>query len=234
METDVGLIIPAAGAGTRFGAGGPKALSVLAGSSLVTHAVQAAVRSGVVDSIVIAAPPGLVPVVIQDVTPHVPDGIGLNVVEGGLTRQESVFGALDVLQADLVLVHDAARCLAPPALFTDVVTALRDGRTAVVPGLPVVDTLKEISPDGDVISTPDRSRLRAVQTPQGFQTATLRKAHQLAVDRGRTEVTDDAGLVEWAGGSVHVIAGHHDAFKITHPPDLRWAETILAAQGGGA
>lgn len=231
MNTDVGLIIPAAGAGTRLGGGRPKALADLAGSSLVARAVQAAVRSGVINAVVIASPPGLVSVLTRDVSPHVSESVHLQVVEGGSTRQESVFSALELLQTELVLVHDAARCLAPPTLFAEVVASLRSGHEAVVPGLAVVDTLKEVNADSEVVSTPDRSRLRAVQTPQGFVAAMLRKAHQLAADSGRAAATDDAALIEWAGGTVHVIPGSPDAFKITHPPDLQWARAVLAARG---
>jgi 2-C-methyl-D-erythritol 4-phosphate cytidylyltransferase len=102
----------------------------------------------------------------------------------------------------------------------------------VIPVLPVVDTLKQVEA-GRVVDTPDRSVLRAVQTPQGFRAATLLKAHRLALDNGTAGITDDAGLVEAMGGPVHVIPGHDDAFKITRPTDQRLAEAVFAARASG-
>lgn len=126
----------------------------------------------------------------------------------------------------LVLVHDAARALAPPALFSRVIHALRSGRGAVIPGMPVVDTIKSVDAEGAVTGTPDRSRLRAVQTPQGFGRAVLTHAHEENLD---AVVTDDAGLVELTGAPIHVVDGDAWAAKITTPDDLDLAERRLTS-----
>jgi 2-C-methyl-D-erythritol 4-phosphate cytidylyltransferase len=123
----------------------------------------------------------------------------------------------------VVLVHDAARCLAPASVYTRVVEALRAGAAAAVPGVAVVDTIKEIDGCGRVVATPDRSRLRAVQTPQGFSRAVLERAHALTSD-----ATDDAALVERLGEPVLVVEGDDRALKITTREDLDRAARILA------
>lgn len=127
---------------------------------------------------------------------------------------------------DVVLVHDAARCLAPPEVFERVVEAVRAGAAGVVPGVPVTDTIKQIDGSGRVIATPARTSLRAVQTPQGFAAGVLLRAHASGAD-----ATDDAALVEGLGEVVTVVEGSDLAFKITGPDDLARAEDIVAAAG---
>jgi 2-C-methyl-D-erythritol 4-phosphate cytidylyltransferase len=220
-------IIVAAGRGDRLGPGGPKALRLLADEPLLVHAVRAAVTSGAVGLVVVAAPPGDAAEFRGLVTRYAPH---LLVVPGGATRRRSVAAALTALPAsvEVVLVHDAARCLAPPALFTAVATAVMDGADAVVPAVPVADTVKQIA--GDVVlTTLDRSRLRAAQTPQGFRRAVLENAHA-TVDE---DATDDAGMVERTGATVRVVPGDEEAFKITRPPDLVFAEALLARRRAG-
>jgi len=149
------------------------------------------------------------------------------VVTGGATRQDSVARALLALPADVdvVLVHDAARPLVPSELVSAVVAEVRRGHEAVIPALPVTDTIKQVDAQDDVVGTPDRSVLRAVQTPQGFDRSVLQAAHAAAdVD----SATDDAALVERQGVSVRVILGHEEAFKVTRPIDLVLAEAVLA------
>jgi 2-C-methyl-D-erythritol 4-phosphate cytidylyltransferase len=121
------------------------------------------------------------------------------------------------------LVHDAARALTPPALIARVVAALRDGHPAVVPALPVADTIKAVDANGVVIATPDRTGLRAAQTPQGFHTELLLRAY----DSSPADVTDDATLVENLGAQVFVVDGDPMAFKITTPWDLLLAEAVV-------
>jgi 2-C-methyl-D-erythritol 4-phosphate cytidylyltransferase len=220
-------IIVAAGRGDRLGPGGPKALRLLGDEPLLVHAVRAAVTSGAVGLVVVAAPPGDAAEFRGLVTRYAPH---LLVVPGGATRRRSVAAALTALPAsvEVVLVHDAARCLAPPALFTAVATAVMDGADAVVPAVPVADTVKQIA--GDVVlTTLDRSRLRAAQTPQGFRRAVLENAHA-TVDE---DATDDAGMVERTGATVRVVPGDEEAFKITRPPDLVFAEALLARRRAG-
>jgi 2-C-methyl-D-erythritol 4-phosphate cytidylyltransferase len=229
----VACILVAAGTGERLGVGRPKALVEVGGTPIVRRAAEAVAASGVVQHLVVAAPTWLGNHVGRLCALPAFDGRDqLVVVSGGLTRQQSVEGALTgtPAEADVVLVHDAARCFAPPALIAQVVAAVRAGAYAVVPAVPVVDTLVEVDePGSTVVGTPDRSRLRAVQTPQGFRRQVLVDAHLAATRRGDQDATDDAGLVRRLGVKVHVIHGADEAFKITTPQDLERAEALLAA-----
>lgn len=217
----IGLIVPAAGRGERLGAGIPKALLPLAGQPLLVHAVRGALSSRVVDVVVVAAPADRV---AEFRSLLAGEATELRVVRGGDDRRESVARALAELppEVDTVLVHDAARCLTPPAVFAAVAAALAGGAAAVVPAVPVADTVKRVA-HGAVVGTPDRDMLRAVQTPQGFRRDVLEQAH--ATEPGAA--TDDAGLVERLGFEVRVVAGHEEAFKITRSLDLVLAEAIL-------
>ncbi|MGW7331473.1 2-C-methyl-D-erythritol 4-phosphate cytidylyltransferase [Streptomyces sp. NPDC054840] len=228
-------VIPAAGRGVRLGPGAPKALRALGGTPMLIHAVRAMARSRAVSLVVVVAPPDEAAEVRLLLGEHaLPERTELLVVPGGETRQESVRAGLDVLPADItsVLIHDAARPLVPVDTVDSVIEAVRDGAPAVVPALPLADTVKEVEPGkpGEpepVLGTPERARLRAVQTPQGFDLATLRQAHAaIAVDG--EGATDDAGMVERLGVTVVVIPGHEEAFKVTRPLDLVLAEAVLA------
>ncbi|GAB3149195.1 2-C-methyl-D-erythritol 4-phosphate cytidylyltransferase [Micromonospora sonneratiae] len=220
---DVAVLVPAAGAGVRLGPGRPKALRLLAGESLLVHAVRRIAAAPCVHSIVVAAPTAELNAVAELLAPVAP----VIVVAGGATRQESVAAALAAVPAGpgIVLVHDAARALTPPELVESVAAAVRAGQDAVIPVLPVVDTIKEVSADDAVLGTVDRSALRAVQTPQGFRRDVLAAAHAAAVD----PLTDDAGLVEKQGIPVRCVPGSEYAMKITRPFDLALAEHLLAA-----
>ncbi|MCV7199440.1 2-C-methyl-D-erythritol 4-phosphate cytidylyltransferase [Mycobacterium angelicum] len=218
----VAAIVPAAGSGQRLAAGIPKAFRQLEGQSLVERAVQGLLDSGVVDTVVVAAP--------ADRTDEAKLILGhkATVVAGGADRTESVSLALAALSESVapqfVLVHDAARPLTPPTLIARVVDALRAGHAAVVPGLPVSDTIKAVDANGVVLGTPERAGLRAVQTPQGFATELLMRAYRAA---GTADFTDDASLVEHVGGQVQVVDGDPLAFKITTPLDLLLAQAIV-------
>ena len=194
---DVAVLVPAAGAGLRLGPGGPKALRLLAGEPLLVHAIRRVAAAVSVRQIVVAAPAADVEAVRALLAPIAP----VTVVAGGAERQESVAIALAQVAPDvaIVLVHDAARSLTPPTLIESVAAAVRAGAPAVIPVLPVVDTIKEVGPASGgvvagevVLGTIDRSALRSVQTPQGFRHSVLAAAHQAASD----SLTDDAGLVE--------------------------------------
>ncbi|HEX6194961.1 MAG TPA: 2-C-methyl-D-erythritol 4-phosphate cytidylyltransferase [Jiangellaceae bacterium] len=233
----IALIIPAAGRGERLGAGRPKAFVEFAGDSLLGHALGNALASGVIDVVGIAHPPSIDQRDLYvDLMSRISAGqvsgrrrkpAELVLTIGGTTRRESVSAVLATLpgEVDAVLVHDAARCLTPPDVFSAVAAALAAGADAVVPALPVADTIKEVS--GDVVTrTLDRVSLRAVQTPQGFGKDVLVRAHaEVAGD-----VSDDAGMVEQLGLKVHVVPGHPEAFKITDPIDLMLAEAVLAGR----
>ncbi|MCW7942303.1 2-C-methyl-D-erythritol 4-phosphate cytidylyltransferase [Streptomyces hygroscopicus] len=233
-------VIPAAGRGVRLGPGAPKALRALGGTPMLIHAVRAMAASRAVSLVVVVAPPDgaaeVKSLLDAHALPGAPSGgrgsTDFLVVPGGYSRQESVKLGLDALppEYEIVLVHDAARPLVPVDTVDAVIEAVREGAPAVVPALPLADTVKEVEPadtPGEaepVVATPDRSRLRAVQTPQGFDRATLIRAHETVTDN----VTDDASMVEQLGLPVVVVPGHAEAFKVTRPLDLVLAEAVLA------
>jgi 2-C-methyl-D-erythritol 4-phosphate cytidylyltransferase len=221
-------IVPAAGRGERLGPGTPKALRPLGGVPMLVHAVRTLARARSVDLVVVAAPEASLAVVRRLLLDH-EVGASVQAVAGGATRQESVARALSSLPAevDVVLVHDAARPLVPPELVDMVARGVRDGADAVVPGLPVTDTIKRVGPDGSVDATMDRGSLRAIQTPQGFRRSVLEKAHADA-DPSVLDASDDAGLVEMLGVAVLVVPGDEEGFKVTRPLDLVLAEAVLA------
>ncbi|WP_425956000.1 2-C-methyl-D-erythritol 4-phosphate cytidylyltransferase [Xylanimonas sp. McL0601] len=242
-------ILTAAGSGTRLGRDMPKALVEVHGLPMVLHAARRLAASGVVDSLVVTAPVGLATVMSDVVTRDPQVTVPVRVVDGGATRQESVAAGLALAGPgdDVVLVHDAARPFASPALVRRVVAAVRGGHGAVVPGVPVVDTIKSVSVAVDsrpagvfgddaavepVTSTPDRSVLRAVQTPQGFDRSLLERAHAAGASRAAdAHATDDAGLVEALGETVVVVPGEDAALKITTERDLVLA--TFYADGSG-
>jgi 2-C-methyl-D-erythritol 4-phosphate cytidylyltransferase len=206
-------IVVAAGSGSRYG--GAKQLASLGGRRVLDWALAAAEASC----------DGVVLVVAPEHQAEIEAGCGCSrggpvVVSGDTTRSGSVRNGLARVPAtaDIVVVHDAARPLATPELFTRVVAAVRDGADAAVPGVSLVDTIRHV--DGGVV---DRDELVAVQTPQAFRAAALRDAHRAA-----PEASDDASLVEAAGGKVVVVEGEHANRKITEPADLAIAETLLA------
>ena len=212
-------IVSAAGSGERLGAGVPKAYVPLAGRTILEHAVDGLVESGVITRVVVAAPPDRV------AETRVLLAGRASVVAGGAERHETVRLALEHIgDPEFVVVHDAARPLTPVEQIRRVVAALDEGLRAVVPVIPVVDTIKAVDANGIVLGTPERSGLRAVQTPQGFATELLRRAYLRA---GSATFTDDASLVENLGTPVHTVAGDVMAFKITTPLDLALARAVL-------
>jgi 2-C-methyl-D-erythritol 4-phosphate cytidylyltransferase/2-C-methyl-D-erythritol 2,4-cyclodiphosphate synthase len=209
-------IIAAAGSGERFGATLPKALITLGNRSLIEHAVAAV--APVASEIVICAPAGY--------EKHIQELVGsdITVVVGGTTRSDSVRAGIAALSGKhkFVLVHDAARALASTQLAESVLAALVKGDVAVIPGLELIDTVKSVDAGGHVTSTPDRTTMRRVQTPQGFDLEVLKKAHATGAD-----ATDDGALVEAIGHKVLIIKGEERALKITTPADLATAISLL-------
>jgi 2-C-methyl-D-erythritol 4-phosphate cytidylyltransferase len=203
----VWTVIVAGGGGRRYG--GAKQYEPL-GTGRVLDLAVAAARSAS-DGLVVVVPPG-------DVA--IEGGVA-----GGATRAESVRNGLTAVPAEatIVCVHDAARPLASPALFAAVVAAVAGGADGAVPAVPVTDTVKVVDSDGVVVDTLDRTTLVAVQTPQGFRADVLRRAHA-----GGLEATDDAALVERAGGRVVTVPGEPWNRKITSPDDLDWARQRVA------
>jgi 2-C-methyl-D-erythritol 4-phosphate cytidylyltransferase len=183
-----------------------------------------------VDHVVVAAPAG-----DEASMRRALDGRSALVVTGAEDRVGSVDAGLEALPADaeVVLVHDAARCLCPPEVVRAVVDAVRAGARAVVPVTAVADTLKRTDAGGVVTATVDRTGLAAVQTPQGFDVATLRAAHayarELRASGAPVTATDDAGLAEALGVGVATVPGDPRAFKVTTPLDLAMAEALVAA-----
>jgi 2-C-methyl-D-erythritol 4-phosphate cytidylyltransferase/2-C-methyl-D-erythritol 2,4-cyclodiphosphate synthase len=211
----IAAIVAAAGSGERFGATIPKALIHLGDRTLLEHAISS--LSAVADQIVVTAPAGFEDQIRALV------GSDVTVVTGGATRSDSVRAGLAAIQgADFVLVHDAARALATRELAASVVAALRGGDVAVVPALPVVDTLQNVDTKGYITGPVDRTPLRRIQTPQGFSYALLKSIHESASD-----ATDDSTLASLAGHKVRVVEGEERALKITTPSDLATALTFL-------
>lgn len=211
----IAAIIAAAGSGERFGAQIPKALIQLGDRTLLEHALASI--SAVAQQIVVTAPSGYEDQIKKLV------GDDVVVVTGGATRSESVRAGLAAINgADFVLVHDAARALASVDLVKRVAAQLQAGDVAVVPVLPVVDTLQNIATDGYVTAAIDRAPLRRVQTPQGFTYGVLKSIHQ-----GASEASDDSTLALNAGYKVRTIDGEERALKITTPSDLATALTFI-------
>lgn len=228
----VTALVAAAGRGTRLGEPIPKAYVQLNGRTLVERSVAAMERSEAVDDVAV--------IVSADMLDYAAElfrrarAAGrlrgeVDFIVGGAERIDSVWEGMRRMPGDgIVLVHDAARALTPPGMIARVVKAVSAGADAVIPVLPVADTIKEVR--GDVVTgTPDRSALRAVQTPQGFRVPLLRRAYEEHFALSAAEAahaTDDASLVERIGEPVHVVQGDPMAFKVTTPLDLALASRI--------
>ncbi len=206
-------IVPAAGSGERLGSAGPKAFVVCGGRQLIDWSLDA-LRS-VCDRVVVAVPEG-----------HE----GPDRIRGGRVRSESVRLALEAApEATVAVVHDAARPLVTPALVRACIASL-EGVDAAIAAAHMADTVKEAGPDGRVLQTLDRSVLWRIQTPQVFRADVLRRA--LDVDHEAwAAATDDAALVEAAGGTVRVVEAPPENIKVTRPVDLQLAEMLLTARG---
>lgn len=221
----VGVIVVAAGSGTRLGAGEPKAFVGIDGSSILRHALEG-VFAAPLSQVVIVAPVGREGDALSEALATAGERRDLvSVVAGGDTRQASVAAGLAALWADVevVLVHDAARALTPPEVFERVIDAIDGGAAGAIPVLPVIDTIKRVTGD-EVVAAVDRAELAAAQTPQGFGRDVLDAAYDAAVE----DFTDDAALVAEAGHAVVAVPGHPLAFKITTAADLDRARHLIA------
>ncbi|CAN7362462.1 2-C-methyl-D-erythritol 4-phosphate cytidylyltransferase [Microbacterium sp. LjRoot45] len=226
------IVVVAAGSGTRLGADAPKAFVGIDAHTILRHALRGVLAASPAQ-IVIVVPGDRVGDARTEVDEAVTesataDGASrrdlVSVVAGGDTRQQSVAAGLDAVWPDVefVLVHDAARALTPPEVFARVQSALEAGRDAVLPVLPVVDTVKRVAGE-EVIAPVDRSELAAAQTPQGFRRDVL----FAAMAEADGDHTDDAALVQAAGHAVVTVPGDERGFKITTPADLERARGIL-------
>ena len=226
-------VLTAAGSGSRLGCECPKALVELSGCPLLRWAARG-LRAGGVGPIVVTAPASS----IEEFRSALSDIDDLTVVVGSdRSRQESVALGLAALgernAATIVLVHDAARPLTPSQVTARVIDAVRGGAGAVIPVLPVTDTLKTVDASGVVVGTPRRSDMVAVQTPQGFRWEVLMRAHEAGASLGANEATsatDDAGLVEAIGFAVQTVAGDERSLKVTRPLDLAIARLLADAE----
>jgi 2-C-methyl-D-erythritol 4-phosphate cytidylyltransferase/2-C-methyl-D-erythritol 2,4-cyclodiphosphate synthase len=221
----VAVVVVAAGAGSRLGGGAPKAFVGIDGHTILRHALRGVFAADAAQVIVVA-PSDRVGDALTEALEAAGDRRDLvSVVAGGGTRQASVAAGLDAVWADveIVLVHDAARALTPPEVFARVVDAVSAGADAVIPVLPVVDTLKRIDADA-VVEAVDRSVLAAAQTPQGFRRAVLDDAYRDAA----SDHTDDAALLQAAGAVVRTVPGDERSFKITTAADLDRARGLIA------
>ena len=219
-------LIAAAGQGTRLGAEVPKAYVELRGRTLLERSVRALLASGVVDEVIVLVSPDMEPEAARIIGRI--DAAPIRLVHGGSERADSVWAGLQAIPDDdaVVLIHDAARALTPPAMVRDVAKRVLEGAPAAVPVVPVADTIKEVAADA-VVSTPDRSRLRAVQTPQAFRLSALRQANlDYWAEQPEFTATDDASLMEWHGEHVATVPGDTLAFKITTPIDLTLAHAL--------
>ncbi len=222
-------IVLAAGAGRRLGSDDPKAFVTIGDRPVLAVAVAAAAASPAVSSIVVAVPAGMegrAAACLEDVP------IVTSVVVGGATRQASVRAALEAVPDDAaaIAVHDAARPFASPDLFTEVIDAVLEGADGAIPVLAVADTVKRVH-EGIVVATLDRDELALAQTPQAFRAERLREAHVRAAAAG-LDVTDDATLLELAGGIVRVVQGDVRNFKITTLMDLARADAWMGERDG--
>jgi 2-C-methyl-D-erythritol 4-phosphate cytidylyltransferase len=219
-------VVVAAGSGQRLGRG-PKALLTIGGRPLVTVAVERTLASPSIAAVVVAAPAGFEARVRDALARSVGSSV---VVTGGATRQRSVAAGLNAVdaQADVVVVHDAARPFASTELFAAVVDAVVAGADAAVPVLPLVDTVKRVR-DGSIVGTEPRDGLALAQTPQACRIELLRDGLAKAEESG-LDFTDDVGLLEWVGVSVRTVPGEPGNFKITTALDLARADEILGAE----
>jgi 2-C-methyl-D-erythritol 4-phosphate cytidylyltransferase len=240
-------VVTAAGSGTRLGYDMPKALVKLAGETLVERAVRGMQVLPEIVGIVVTAPPEVLSD-FEKIFEGVPE---VAIVAGGTVRQQSVYNGLleipnlaerlgyELTDSTPILIHDAARCLTPERAISDVITALQDGKKAVIPALPVTDTQKIVdrktaTPSGieieKVSGQVDRAQLRAVQTPQGFHWGTILEAHEQGAKRFREtgiDATDDGALVEQLGGEVYLTRGSEMSMKITTKLDMIIASELL-------
>lgn len=226
----VSVILVAAGDGTRLGQGIAKALVKVQGRTLLEHAISRILEVKNLSQIVIASHENHLAEFAQVGNRAVAGRVQVDYTPGGSSRQGSIYNALQKVSSDtdIVLVHDAARCFAPTELFDRVAKAVAEYGFGVVPVLPIADTIKQVEADV-VLATVDRENLRSAQTPQGFRFIELFENYQKA----NQDFTDDAALMQSFGEVIHGVVGDGRAFKITHPEDLAYANSLSRQQRTG-
>lgn len=228
---DVAVVLLAAGEGSRLGSSRPKAFVGLAGEAMLVHALRSFEAHEAVDSIVLVVPEdwtGPAEVLVEDIGCDKVSSIEV----GGPSRAASVKAGLQAVasrRATAVLVHDAARPIVPEPLVDRVLAPLSEGWDAVVPALPVTDTIKQVAPDGSTVEqTLDRSTLWAAQTPQACRSSVLHAALDALDEAALAGITDDAAAIEQNGGRTRTVLGDPRARKVTGPEDLAELERVLA------
>ncbi len=220
------LLIPAAGLGKRMGSARNKLLLTLLEQPLFAWTLKAAEASTAIQWIGVIGQPIDFPdfkAILAQLNLQTP----IEFIQGGSTRQESVYNGLQALppEAERVLIHDGARCLATPKLFDRCAEVLQTC-SGLIAAVPVKDTIKIVDRNGLIQETPDRQQLWAAQTPQGFEVKLLKQCHDTGQSQGWA-VTDDAALFDKCGLPVHIVEGEETNLKVTTPVDLRVAEFIL-------
>ena len=220
----IAVILVAAGDGSRLQAGIPKALVKISDKTLLEHALENILQVQDLVQVVVASHEDRVEEFASIAKAFAGDKVELAITPGGLSRQGSIANALKEVtsSADVVLIHDAARCFAPAAVFDRVARAVIETGSAVIPVLPVVDTIKNVNQDV-VLGTVDRDGLRIAQTPQGFSREQIINGYEVAT----ADFTDDASLLQAQGALVSSVLGDAMAFKITVQADLEYAELLL-------
>ena len=218
------VLIPAAGSGSRMKAGKNKLLIELEDESLIYWTLKSVFSSSLISWVGIIGQPNDKKELLNSLKDF---SSKVQWINGGETRQESVFNGLNSLpsNAEKVLIHDGARCLIEPSLINKCVLEL-EGNNAVILATKVTDTIKIVDNKGYIQETPNRKNLWAAQTPQGFLVNSLRKAHSMAIEKNWT-VTDDASLFEMLSWRVKIIEGNTSNIKITSPLDLKIAKLFL-------
>lgn len=225
------LLIPAAGRGSRMGAAVNKLLLSILDRPVLAWTLAAADRAEAITEIGIIGQPAEQEEIAALLAKY-PIRTPVQWIEGGETRQASVYRGLLAITAEQVLIHDGARCLATPALFDRCAEALTS-YPALIAAVPVRDTIKQVARDGRIEKTIPREQLWAAQTPQGFAVKPLLAYHRLAKEQNLA-VTDDAALWEWQGQSVVVVPGEETNIKVTTPADLVLAAAMLGTRGASA
>lgn len=223
------LLIPAAGIGKRMRSNRNKLLLEVRSQPIIAWTLKAAAASSIEWIGIISQPTDWADfkTILADLKLNKP----VELIVGGSTRQESVYNGLQALPvaAEQVLIHDGARCLVTPDLLNSCAQAIRQC-LGLIAAVPVKDTIKVVDKNGIIQSTPDRQRLWAAQTPQGFNVKLLKQCHAEGLRQG-WEVTDDAALFERCGIEVRIIEGEETNLKVTTPQDLAIAEFILSSRG---
>ena len=221
----VSAVIAAGGKGTRMGAGENKVFMKLRGREILLHTVEAFHNNPDIDEIVVVAGEGEYMRVTEMIMAANLTGKLRAVTTGGATRRESVYNGIRFTTGDIILIHDAARCLISQAEISAAVEAVKEYGAAAV-GVPCKDTLKSADEDGFITGTVDREKTFLIQTPQAFKKDIIRSAHEWAAENN-IDATDDCALVEQMGGRIKIVTGRYDNIKITTPDDIEVAEKIL-------